>query len=73
MKWLSNSADPGGWKSYDFTLVQGDDGQPLMVSDEIIRAYMGYVSDCRSNNTDELSFGDWMAELNQERSELAER
>jgi hypothetical protein len=62
MKWLNTAADPGGWKSYDFTLVNADDGGPLLVSDDIVRAYMGYVSECRSTNRTELSFGDWIDE-----------
>ena len=60
---IPSPADPGGWKSYDFTLVRADDGQPLLVSDDIVRAYMGYVNECRANNQRQLSFGDWMAEL----------
>lgn len=63
MKWFQNPADPGGWKSYDFTLVRSDDGQPLLVSDDIVRAYMGYVNECRAKNQKQLSFGDWMMEL----------
>ena len=62
MKWLNATSDPGGWKDYEFTLVESD-GQPLLVADEIVRAYIGYVSECRSNNETELSFGDWMSDI----------
>lgn len=62
MKWLDKSAEPGGWKDYEFTLVSSE-GKPLLVADEIVRAYIGYVSECRSNNETELSFGDWMSDF----------
>jgi hypothetical protein len=40
--------------------MRDDDGSPILVSDVIIREYMGYIRTCRATNRQELSFGDWM-------------
>lgn len=52
--------EAAGWKSFDFTLMRGADGCPLLVSDEIIRDYLAYVSTCRESHARTMSFSDWI-------------
>lgn len=52
--------EAAGWKSFDFTLMRGAGGLPLLVSDEIIRDYLAYVSTCRQAKSRTMSFSDWI-------------
>lgn len=49
-----------GWKTFDFTLMRGAGGSPILVSDEIIRDYLSYVTTCRKSRSRTMSFSDWI-------------
>jgi hypothetical protein len=63
--------EAAGWRTFDYTLLRGADGKPVLVSDEIIRDYVRYVTTCRRANADTLSFADWITAADDEAREVA--
>ena len=53
-------ADLGGLKEIRYSVMQDEHGRSILISNEIVKAYLSYLATCRAKQLDELSFGEWM-------------
>ena len=49
-----------GWNAFAYSLVGKVGGRMTLVSDDIVRAYVDYVTRCRARSARALSFDDWL-------------
>lgn len=49
-----------GWTTFDYTLMQSSEGFAVLVSDEIVRDYMSYMTTCRRAKQHAMDFSSWL-------------
>lgn len=68
--------DAGGFKSFPFQLALDEHGAPMIISDDIIRMYLGYCMRCKLERSEPENFHGWLhtadAELNADPNTLPE-
>lgn len=52
--------DAGGFKSFPFRLALDEQGTPMIISDDIVRMYLGYCMRCKLERSEPENFHGWL-------------
>lgn len=52
--------DAGGFKSFPFQLARDENGAAMIISDDIIRMYLGYCMRCKLEQSEPENFHGWL-------------
>lgn len=50
----------GGFKEFPFQLARDEDGAPMIISDDIIKMYLGYCMRCKLERAEPQNFHGWL-------------
>lgn len=60
--------DMGGLKSFPYRLAADEKGAPMIVSDDVIRMYLGYCVQCKIEQSTPKDFHRWLYSTDAEES-----
>lgn len=52
--------DVGGFKTFPFQLARDENGQPMIIADDIIKMYLGYCMRCKMEQSEPQNFHGWL-------------